>query len=178
MKGFYNLDKLQIFRVVYQQIGQQPSVQIVYDGDITSTFTDYGHTVEDSTLVDLLSYDKMIITPKVIESKGDYLYAANIKYEQSEFEQNLGNDIEADMIAPSSGCDSNGYNSQMLSDNVLNYDVTKWYKPGTTTVGGKGKYVEWEYIHNQVYISYDNKKYRIQTFDVFNSSLEQLKTED
>lgn len=162
------LDKLQIFRVLYQQIGQLPAVQLIYDDDIIQTFTDRGYDIETQTLENLLSYIKIQITPKIIESKNDYLFAGNVKYTQSDFEKYLrDNNVDDKVKAPSDGCDANGYNHQMDPENILQYDRRFWRDPyavqegNTTTYGGQGDYIRWEYTANNFLCRFDNTKYKI-----------------
>lgn len=157
------LDKIQIFRISYQQVGQQPEVSIIYDDKIVSSYTDTGYNVESSTLEDLLSYIKMDLVPKIIESKQNYLFAANVTYSQSDFEKYLeDNNVTERIKAPSTGCEGNdGYNVQFNSDNILNWDAQYWHNPlyQDNTLGGGGEFIEWTYETEPFYASLDNKKY-------------------
>lgn len=148
------LDYLQIYRISYKQIGQQPSVSLVYDGPKIVYFIDTGYDIEDLSFEDLISQIKTDIIPQIIESKNDYLFAANVKYKQSDL-NNIFDQI--DVTAPSSGCIDGKYNKQM-TDNVLTWDQLNWFKPGTTTIGGAGKYISWEYTWNTFTTDIKNKK--------------------
>lgn len=171
------LDKIQIFRIVYNQIGQLPTVSLIYDDKIISNFTDVGYDIEVITLEDLLSYVKMTFIPKVIESKNDYLFAANIEYNQSDFEKYLeDNNVSERIKAPSTGCDSDGYNIQFNSENILNYDIQNWYDPidyqqGQHTPGGSGEFIKWEYVTERIYTTLDNKKYTTYSNSINDTSV-------
>ena len=91
-------NKIQIFRIHYQVNGQNPTIDIIYDGNLTDSlfFTDAGKlSYGQMTLEEYNSSSGIHIIPKVIESKNDYLFAANIK------NGDLGNDIFADWDAKS-----------------------------------------------------------------------------
>ena len=77
------LNKLLIYRIQYIENGQQPIIGIVYDGLIngnTFTFIDDGvELLQKFTLEEYNSISGIHIIPRVIESKDDFLFAANIK---------------------------------------------------------------------------------------------------
>jgi len=80
------LDKIQLIRITYAQSGQQPDIQIIYDDELKTflknkkfIYNDGGSSVGSIASYEFLqseTFDK--IKPRVIESKGDYLFAANI----------------------------------------------------------------------------------------------------
>ena len=107
MNKKYNfLDRIQIFRVHYEENGQLPIISIVYDDTISKlifpdstlskqtdpegrvyyiTFIDDGRT--ELGQISLEEFNSMLgqrIIPKVIESKNDYMFAAQIKDVQSD----------------------------------------------------------------------------------------------
>lgn len=107
MNKKYNfLDRIQIFRVHYEENGQLPIISIVYDDTISKlifpdstlsrqtdpngrvyyiTFIDEGRT--ELGQISLEEFNSMLgqrIIPKVIESKNDYMFAAQIKDVQSD----------------------------------------------------------------------------------------------
>ena len=78
-----NLDYVQIYRISYQLSGQLPKISLVKDEKIISSFIDTGtDVVENIGMSELLSMFTPFIYPKQIESKGDYLFAGNMKYSQ------------------------------------------------------------------------------------------------
>lgn len=83
-----NLDYIQIYRISYQLSGQLPKVSLVKDEKITSSFVDTGtNVIEDIGISELLSMFTPFICPKQIESKGDYLFAGNMKYSQDDVDE-------------------------------------------------------------------------------------------
>lgn len=82
-----NYNKIQIFRIHYQVNGQNPTIDIVYDGTITKDFyfTDAGRlSYGQISLEEYNSSSGIHIIPKVVESKNDYLFAANIKADNTD----------------------------------------------------------------------------------------------
>lgn len=81
------LDQLRVYRITYQQNGQLPTIDIIYDGTYSNSefiFDDTGATSLDTISVE--EYNSMSgvhIIPKVIENKNDFMFAANIKNKQS-----------------------------------------------------------------------------------------------
>ena len=73
---------IQVFRINYIQNGQLPAVDLIIDTPLTNQsmqMRDYGQTVESISSAELLSYISQKICPKILESKGDILFAANVK---------------------------------------------------------------------------------------------------
>ena len=82
-----NYNKIQIFRIHYQVNGQNPTIDIVYDGAIIKDFyfIDAGRlSYGQLSLEEYNSSSGIHIIPKVIESKNDYLFAANIKADNTD----------------------------------------------------------------------------------------------
>lgn len=86
------LDSIQIFRINYVQNGQAPIINKVCERKIDSsqlafTFIDYGYSEEQFGVSEFLALNVMELKPKVIESKGDTLFAANIAYTQDDVDK-------------------------------------------------------------------------------------------
>lgn len=84
------LDRILIYRISYVENGQEPLIECVNDskyvtpedGDsaVTFKFVDTGNAaISTLTLEEYNSMSGIHIIPKVLESKNDYLFAANIK---------------------------------------------------------------------------------------------------
>jgi hypothetical protein len=76
--------------------GQEPTIHRIEDKVIDPTkeyieIEDYGDDKEQLGIDELLSFTQMQIKPKIIESKGDTLFAANIKYVQDDVDQMFKN---------------------------------------------------------------------------------------
>lgn len=86
-------DRIKIFRISYIETGQLPQIECVYDENISGTeliFEDSGQTALQ--VLSLEEYNSMTgihIIPKTIESKDDYLFAANVKDDNKGFD--IGN---------------------------------------------------------------------------------------
>lgn len=84
-------DKIQIYRITYVENGQTPTIDLIFDNyikaqtDNTEVFDDVGQSsLGTISLEEYNSISGIHIIPKVIESKYDYLFAANIKDSQNE----------------------------------------------------------------------------------------------
>lgn len=75
-----NFDHMFIYRITYEQAGQVPTIELIYDGKVVTEFEDYGR--DALSVLTLEQYNSMTgihIIPKTIESKDDYMFCANIK---------------------------------------------------------------------------------------------------
>ena len=92
LHNIVGLDRIQLFRITYMYNGQMPTVHRIEDKVIdpakeSVTIEDYGDNKEQLGIDELLSLTQMQIKPKLLESKGDTLFAANIKYVQDDVDQ-------------------------------------------------------------------------------------------
>lgn len=83
------LDYIQIYRISYQLSGQLPKISLIKDEKVSSTLRDNGSDIEEVAVSDFLSMVASSIIPSQIESKGDYLFAANMKYSQDNVDDQL-----------------------------------------------------------------------------------------
>lgn len=169
-----DFDKLQIFRIAYVQVGQDPSVNLIYDGDYIQTFTDKGTNVSASSFENILAMQQGAIVPSIIESKNDYLFAANVVYKQDSLDRYL--DTEGDFRIYSSGDYDNGttvreYNEQFEQGNIKQYNSTFWLN-GQGQTGGDGDYLSWTLLKHNVYINDKNEKF--ENFDVNSGTSNQI----
>lgn len=94
--GITGLDRIQLFRITYMYNGQMPTIHRIEDKvvDVSREYVDiqdYGDNKEQIGVDELLSLTQMSIKPKVLESKGDVLFAANIKYVQDDVDNTFKN---------------------------------------------------------------------------------------
>lgn len=175
-----SIDMMQIFRISYVQVGQLPTVNLIYDDTLISEgdFIDTGVNIESLDAAEFLSTVKLSFKPKVIESKNNYLFAGNITYLQSEIDEVIK---DSDVRCVSTGDYENGqllsYNKQLDSEHILTFDKDYWLMCNSTgqatdpdTLGGSGRYLEWTYNVRPVGIDRENRKY------IFNSSTELQQT--
>lgn len=86
-----NLNRIQIFRLQYVENGQEPIVDIIYDNDLQQQIIDQGQSEKTISVSEFISLTNIQIKPQLIESKGDYLFAANIQYDQNEIDSYFEN---------------------------------------------------------------------------------------
>lgn len=75
-------DTIRIFRIHYNKVGDQPDVSIIYDGVFGKNLTyvdDNNESLQKLTIQEYNAISGIHIIPRVIESKDDYLFAAQIK---------------------------------------------------------------------------------------------------
>lgn len=163
-----NLDKMQVYRLAYKQVGQTPEVNLIYEGDFKSDITDTGNNITSSMSFE--EFEAMLYynaTPTIIESKGDYMFAANVKYEQDETDLELKG---LDFRLYSSGDFESGdfnfnelreYNKQFNdSTTYLNYNPMNWKTQDGSAIGGNGTYMWWELDVRHLYVTDKNEKYK------------------
>jgi hypothetical protein len=82
---------VQVYRITYQQIGQLPTVDLIYDTFVSSVpMVDYGGSkILTMSASEFLALYNLYTKPKILESKGDYLFAANIQYTQDDVDDNF-----------------------------------------------------------------------------------------
>lgn len=163
---------IQIYRINYQQNGQLPVVDIIVDQPFVSelNITDSGQSIQSLSAAEFLSELDTHIVPKIIESKGDILYAANIKDGMSEASDTF------DSFDARSYSTGNKYNGQAIVDfdrvtnmSLLTHDqfdgggIATWNKEYWSPIqvdneyyNGVGKYIKWKYVTNDN----ENPKYR------------------
>lgn len=87
-----NLDYIQVYRISYQLSGQLPKISLVKDQKLFDSIIDNGVDVEDDIAIsEFLQQFTPHIYPTQIESKGDYLFAANMKYSQDAVDSKFEN---------------------------------------------------------------------------------------
>ena len=157
-----SFDKLQIFRIAYTQVGQDPSVNLIYDGEYQHSYIDKGTNISSSSFDNIIAMMHGAIVPAIIESKNDYLFAANITYKQDDLDKAL--DDAGDFRIYSSGdIDTvNGttrdYNRQFEDDKIKEYDRQCWFN-NQTKIGGDGDFLSWEILERTIYITDKNEKF-------------------
>lgn len=99
-------DRILVYRIQYVQNGQQPTVEIIVDKKIDSNdipIIDTGTSaLQTLTLEEYNSISGIHIIPRVIESKDDYLFAANIK--ESAVNTDLFKSAVATSVSFNNGC--------------------------------------------------------------------------
>lgn len=180
--------RIQIYRITYVILNQEPTISLIYDGDILDEFVDYGSQVNQMGVSEFLALTQMSIIPKVLESKNDYLFAGNIEYGQDEYDKELEglnfrsyssgdwdnqDDVPRDLLNGDYS-KARSYNKQydaQLEYGKPKYNLDFWrsydYGGISETLGGFGPIVQWQFITRRALIN-ENNEVRLQT-DNYNS---------
>lgn len=169
-----SFDSMRIYRIQYIENGQAPTVDVIYESNVNTTdfwtYIDGGQPpLYNVTLEEYNANSGIHIIPKVIESKEDRLFAANIKKDLNSFvSQDILNwDARAYRFPKDSttttlytyGTTSNPitvdntYNVPEKHDcwqstNNINKDLTEddpQYQYNSSVVGGSGKNISWSF---------------------------------
>lgn len=167
-----SFDSMRIYRIQYIENGQAPTVDVIYESNVNTTdfwtYIDGGQPpLYNVTLEEYNANSGIHIIPKVIESKEDRLFAANIKKDLNSFvSQDILNwDARAYRFPKDSttttlytyGTTSNPiivdntYNVPEKHDcwqstNNINKDLTEddpQYQYNSSSIGGSGKNISW-----------------------------------
>lgn len=174
-----HFDRIMIYRIQYIENGQLPTIETIYDEEIRQTgemyFTDAGQSsIETITLEEYNSFTGIHFIPKTIETKDDYLFAANIHeidkdkdildwdaraysfnsegkaylysyFDQTGYEYCLSEDGDwFDKVRKEADC-YNIYNSVIGTIDQTKEGADCKYKHGSEEYGGTGPNVEWEF---------------------------------
>lgn len=169
-----SFDSMRIYRIQYIENGQAPTVDVIYESNVNTTdfwtYIDGGQPpLYNVTLEEYNANSGIHIIPKVIESKEDRLFAANIKKDLNSFvSQDILNwDARAYRFPKDSttttlytyGTTSNPitvdntYNVPQKHDcwqstNNINKDLTEddpQYQYNSSSIGGSGKNISWSF---------------------------------
>lgn len=162
------LDSIQIFRINYIQNGQAPTIHRICerklnDNQSTFSFIDYGTNEEQLGISEFVSMNSMDLKPKVIESKGDTLFAANIKYTQDDVDNSFS---EYDTRSYSTGnyvTAGNLCHRQFTDNATYTYDEDWWHPYDidndnvidANKIGGYGPNIDWELASEWVSFRFD-----------------------
>ena len=180
-----SFDSMRIYRIQYIENGQAPTVDVIYESNVNTTdfwtYIDGGQPpLYNVTLEEYNANSGIHIIPKVIESKEDRLFAANIKKDLNSFvSQDILNwDARAYRFPKDSttttlytyGTTSNPitvdntYNVPDKHDcwqstNNINKDLTEddpQYQYNSSVIGGSGINIKWSF--NIIYTTADANK--------------------
>lgn len=135
------LDRIQLYRITYEQVGQQPTCALVKDVAINDSYTiltDDGTNISTLSVDELTALDTISIKPKIIESKQDYLLAANIKYETDDVDELFFETKKIDVKAPAGSGKYVSWSLQEVWTDMTLFDGQdkkiqgKYYKHGET----------------------------------------------
>lgn len=173
-----NLDYIQVYRISYQNAGQLPKISLIKDEKLTGNLVDVGTNIEEDVAIsELLSMFTPFIYPTQIESKGDYLFAANMKYSQDDVDSQFDSfksesysrhnkifriDEQNNSTIPE---DWDSIEINYNDDNAFpqegtpTYNDNDWkaFKINGNEYNGYGKYIGWKYIYEDIDITAQNQ---------------------
>ena len=83
---------VRVYRVCYSRSGQLPRVDVIYDQKCSSVdIRDVGQSLLNVSTAEFIATNKLVFVPNIIESKGDYLFAANVQYTQDDIDSQFSN---------------------------------------------------------------------------------------
>ena len=123
-------NRILIYRIHYSEQGQNPVIGLITDSKLyadTFSYTDIGNDLQSTlSLEEFNSISGIHIIPKHLESKNDYLFAANIKKDSDLFINQIGDD-QYDSRAYSYNADGNTYkNTTDINPFVEKINTPQW----------------------------------------------------
>lgn len=174
-------DRILLYRIHYVKAGQTPTIELVVDKQFDRTnktiiVQDTGQQALDSlTLEEFNNLSGLRLIPKVIESKNDYLFAANIKdngyvdilkmndgssFDARSFQYKINSNTlelydynskeQETTITNTSDCWNNNNDVNHFYDNQKACYTKKFTDGDVQYYGGTGKYIDWKFIITEV----------------------------
>ena len=165
---------VRIYRVAYSRSGQLPKVDIIYDQECThEEVLDSGQSLVNVATAEFISTNKLLFVPKELESKGDYLFAANLEYSQDTIDEQFA-EFDARCYSDGNYYYENGQKVYIKSNNYSILPQTKGkaldlrhdqfdntdadFKPeywaSSDGVNGHGLCFNWKYVYNDYSLNY------------------------
>lgn len=147
------LNRIQLYRITYEQVGQEPTIHLIRDEKfLNGEYIDYGTNIQTISTSEFISMYNLQIRPKVIESKSDYLFAANLSYQQDSIDDDFKN---FDARAYNKGAvvvDGQIVGNQAFGENNQSgvYDSSLW-EP-VNGYNGIGTNIAWKYVYNTTHV--------------------------
>ena len=163
-----NFEKIQLYRITYEMNGQEPTIELIYQGKYDNNFTYDDRGAQALSSMSLAEYNSIAginIIPSVIESKNDYLFAGNIKYIQHKYDEEIINwdaraYVTGDYYVQNGNtiyCINNPSSvptdAEITNDNLVNisqeYDFTKWLDSTSNnnySIGGTGVNIKYKFV--------------------------------
>lgn len=141
--------KIKLYRITYQQNGQQPTVDLIADAELPENdefkYRDTGGIELDTlSVAEFIAQDNIVLIPKEIESKGDYLFASNVKYQIEENAKLIQKFYEWDTKSMDSGKENNlsfSTNYDPSAWKAIQPDVPDWWNGRNSDQSCKWKYI-------------------------------------
>lgn len=170
---------VRLYRIAYSKSGQLPRVDIIYDRQCKSTIIyDSGQSIQNISSAEFVATNKLAIYPKEIESKGDYLFAANVKYVQDKIDAKFDN-FDARCYSEGNYYEEDGAIYRIgnnATDNTLleiknknidlkhdqfnvpdsDYDPSYWAQ-NSEGYNGRGLCFSWRYVYTENELYFENQ---------------------
>lgn len=170
---------VRLYRIAYLKAGQLPRIDIIYDQLCTSNIVyDSGQSIQNVSSAEFIATNKLAIYPKEIESKGDYLFAANVKYTQDKIDakfdafdarcyssgnyyeengtrHNIGNNASEDTLLEIKNKSIDLKHDQF---NVPDSDYnSSYWAQNSEGYNGKGLCFSWKYVYTENELYFENQ---------------------
>lgn len=168
--GNEQLDCIQLFRIVYVVNGQSPTVDMIYDGKMQDMhpfmYIDTGFaSIYRSTVDQLLGTDNLYMWPKQIESKENYLYAANVTYQVDEFDKQIDDAIgkygfvsyckgQKTLVDEQLVNNTDPFEHKQFETIPYKYEDEYWESETENGPNGTGQHVDWKYTFDEIAYQY------------------------
>lgn len=138
--------KIRVYRITYAEVGQDPIVELIVDDNLpespNSSITIYDAglpTIKTMSVAEFLASVKMVVIPKEIESKNNYLFASNVSYQIKENTDALNWFYTTDFSAMPTNAESN-------LDMNQSYNQSSWRSDNSKIANGQSvnQLLSWE----------------------------------
>lgn len=172
------LNNIKVYRITYVQNGQVPTVDLICDQRFSGDFShlDLGDSITEITLADFLAETDLKIKPLLIESKNDYLFAANVQYIQDDVDKQFENVDATDFQISIINKEYTMSNTGQITSDKDNYSrslqLGEWYRYGVVLYDllGRKSSVKWigdiQCIGDQYVTVNNTDSYTFKTFGV------------
>ena len=147
----YLYKKIRLYRILYTQIGQDPTISLIADDDLTNesfSYLDNGTKIINLSVDEFLALDNYNVFPNEIESKNDYLFSGNVK-DYLKTNQDIYTKLKQDI---------GDKKFQVNTENqLLNLSFNETYNPSYWDIYGNGqwspstttgKYIQWRGVRS------------------------------
>jgi hypothetical protein len=110
--------------------------------------------LEQLGVSEFLSYNSFYIKPKIIESKGDTLFAANLTYAQDDADKDF-EDWDATSLSTGNYTYEGELCHHQFTDNPSYTYNIEWWRPEAESdkIGGVGTNIDWELVQETVTVN-------------------------
>ena len=159
-------NKIKVYRITYQEVGQDPTVELIVDDYLNQgsnkTVIDSGlSAISTLSVSEFLALQKIVLIPKEIESKNNYLFASNVSYQIQETSDVLNWFYDDDNFSAMTDGQQNNLDLQ------TNYDSSVWGKTDAAIAAGRSTngFISWKLL--QTYDSQITSKKTLRHDEIY-----------